>query len=73
MDPYKQSNNIRLDVFFNKEHLYKELEAEKGSKNKEFLRNWPGWNNSSNLFGIKYNLKNKEPIKELWGSDSLNK
>ena len=25
--------------FLYKEHLYKELEAEKGSKNKEFLRN----------------------------------
>ena len=26
-------------TFFYKEHLYKDLEAEKGSKNKEFLRN----------------------------------
>ena len=25
--------------FFYKEHLYKEIEVEKGSKNKEFLRN----------------------------------
>ena len=26
-------------TFFYKKHLYKELEAEKGSKNKELLRN----------------------------------
>ena len=47
-----------LYVMYNtryKEHLYKELEAEKGSKKKEFLRNWPGWNisNSSNLRNTK--------------------
>ena len=35
-----------LHVCFYKEHFYKELEAEKGSKNKEFLN---GWNKSSNL------------------------
>ena len=28
----------RIHVFLYKEHLYKELEAEKGYKNKEFLR-----------------------------------
>ena len=28
-----------LHTFSYKEHLYKELEAEKGPKNKEFLRN----------------------------------
>ena len=32
-------NRITYYTFFYKEHLYKELEAEKGSKNKEFLRN----------------------------------
>ena len=32
-------NQLNRYTFFYKKHLYKELEAEKGSKNKEFLRN----------------------------------
>ena len=47
---YRKYKEGRL---FYKEHLYKKLEAEKGSKNKEFLRNWPGWNKSSNLRNTK--------------------
>ena len=35
----KTINRIHV---FSKEHLHKELEAERGSKNKEFLRNLPG-------------------------------
>ena len=31
-----------MNVFFYKKNLYKKLEAEKGSKNKKFLRNEPG-------------------------------
>ena len=34
------SINILYVFFLYKKHLYKELEAEKGSKNKEFLRNY---------------------------------
>ena len=34
--PQRRMMNTR---FFYKEHLYNELEVEKGSKNKEFLRN----------------------------------
>ena len=61
-------------TFFYKEHLYKELEAEKGSKNMEFLRNLPDWNKSSNLRNTKEHkkqLKKQGTNKELWGSNSL--
>ena len=47
-----ENKALKYTVFY-KEHLYKELEAEKSSKNKEFLRNWPGWNKSSNLRNTK--------------------
>ena len=52
--PANKVGEPNVHVFFYKEHLYKELEVEKGSKNKEFLRNnWPGWNKSSNLRNTK--------------------
>ena len=40
----KVTKKRRVHVFFfNKEHVYKELEAENGPKNKELLRNYLGW------------------------------
>ena len=42
--------------FFYKEHLYKELEAEKGSKNKEFLKGF-----THGKFFFYYLIYRKEP------------
>ena len=38
----RKTRQLKLHVFFYKEHVYKELEAENGPKNKELLRNCSG-------------------------------
>ena len=38
-ETFPEENGSYTRFFLYKEHVYKELEAEKGSKNKEFLRN----------------------------------
>ena len=65
-------------TFFYKKHLYKELEAKIGSKTSETLKKHT--RNlvcihflSTNEYLVKKTDKNKEKIKELWASDSLNK
>ena len=50
---YVASLNLTPQVVLIYAFFYKEVEAQKGSKNKEFLRNWPGWNKNSNLRNTK--------------------